>query len=145
MSGFYRHMLQGTMTAHYSITELAREFAVTTRTIRHYEEQGLLHPRREGAARIFSHRDRVRLKLALRGKRLGFSLNDIRELFELYDLARNERAQLQNFLVKLERRRVMLEQQREDISVMLNEISFFSGQCQRLLASDEGAEPEKVT
>lgn len=120
----------------FTISELAREFGVTTRTIRHYEDQGLLCPRREGMARIFSHRDRVRLKLALRGKRLGFSLNEIRELFELYDLAHDERRQLEEFLAKLEKRRAMLEQQREDIEVMLNEVSFFAGQCRRLLAGN---------
>jgi DNA-binding transcriptional MerR regulator len=131
------------MSQTFSISELAREFAVTTRTIRHYEEQGLLTPRREGTSRIFSARDRVRLKLALRGKRLGFSLSDIRELFELYDLARDERKQLEEFLAKLEKRRALLEQQKEDIEVMLNEVSFFAGQCRRLLATSNEA-PEKV-
>jgi DNA-binding transcriptional MerR regulator len=131
------------MSQTFSISELAREFAVTTRTIRHYEEQGLLTPRREGTSRIFSARDRVRLKLALRGKRLGFSLSDIRELFELYDLARDERKQLEEFLAKLEKRRALLEQQKEDIEVMLNEVSFFAGQCRRLLATSHEA-PEKV-
>lgn len=123
------------MSQTFSISELAREFGVTTRTIRHYEEQGLLSPRREGISRIFSARDRVRLKLALRGKRLGFSLSDIRELFELYDLARDERKQLEEFLAKLEKRRALLEQQKEDIEVMLNEVTFFAGQCRRLLAA----------
>lgn len=118
----------------YSISELAQEFGVTTRTIRHYEAQGLLNPMRDGTSRIFSPRDRVRLKLALRGKRLGFSLNEIRELFELYDLARDERRQLEEFLTKLERRRNLLEQQREDIEVLLNEVNFFAAQCRRLLA-----------
>lgn len=127
------------MPVQYSITDLAKEFAVTTRTLRHYEEQGLLRPRREGATRIFSPRDRARLKLALRGKRLGFSLSDIRQLFELYDLARNEKEQLLNFLAMLESRRRALEQQREDITIMLNEINFFSTQCQRLLAGNAGA------
>lgn len=131
------------MSQTFSISELAREFGVTTRTIRHYEEQGLLSPRREGTSRIFSARDRVRLKLALRGKRLGFSLSDIRELFELYDLARDERKQLEEFLAKLEKRRALLEQQKEDIEVMLNEVSFFSGQCRRLLATSNEA-PEKA-
>jgi DNA-binding transcriptional MerR regulator len=131
------------MSQTFSISELAREFAVTTRTIRHYEEQGLLTPRREGTSRIFSARDRVRLKLALRGKRLGFSLSDIRELFELYDLARDERKQLEEFLAKLEKRRALLEQQKEDIEVMLNEVSFFAGQCRRLLVTSHEA-PEKV-
>lgn len=119
----------------YSITELAREFGVTTRTIRHYEDRGLLNPKREGTIRVFSNRDRVRLKLALRGTRLGFSLNDIRELFELYDLAKDESRQLEEFIAKLEKRRAILEQQREDIEVMLNEINFFATQCRRLLAS----------
>jgi len=136
-------MLQSTTSAHYTITDLAKEFAVTTRTIRHYEEQGLLSPSREGTVRIFSHRDRARLKLALRGKRLGFSLNDIRELFVVNDLAKQERQQLLEFLAKLEKRRAILEQQREDIAVMLEEINFFSGQCQRLLVSNRSKVPEK--
>ena len=121
------------MSTTYSISELAKEFAVTTRTIRYYEDQGLLSPRREGLNRVFTNRDRVRLKLALRGKRLGFSLSEIRELFELYDVSRDEQRQLEEFLERLERRRVLLEQQREDIEVMLNEINFFAGQCRRLL------------
>jgi len=128
----------------FSITELAKEFGVTTRTIRHYEEQSLLCPAREGTSRIFSQRDRVRLKLALRGKRLGFSLSEIRELFELYDLAKDEKRQLEAFLVKLERRRAALEQQREDIEVMLNEINFFAGQCRRLLAGNHDTKTESV-
>lgn len=133
-----------TMLRIFSITELAKEFGVTTRTIRHYEEQGLLNPAREGTSRIFSQRDRVRLKLALRGKRLGFSLSEIRELFELYDLAKDEKRQLEAFLVKLERRRAALEQQREDIEVMLNEIDFFAGQCRRLLAGDAETKAKSV-
>lgn len=128
----------------YSISELAKEFSVTTRTIRHYEEQGLLNPRREGTNRIFSNRDRVRLKLALRGKRLGFSLSDIRELFELYDSARDEKKQLEVFLQKLEKRRAILQQQREDVEVMLNEIDFFANQCRRLLASGSEDKSEKA-
>lgn len=127
------------MSKTYTISDLAREFGITTRTLRHYEDQGLVTPVRDGVARIYSHRDRVRLKLALRGKRLGFSLNELRELFELYDLANDERRQLEEFAVKLERRRAQLEQQREDVEVMLNEIQFFATQCRRLLAeSDAG-------
>ncbi|HWP86258.1 MAG TPA: MerR family DNA-binding transcriptional regulator [Burkholderiales bacterium] len=124
------------MSAIHTITELASEFGITTRTIRHYEDEGLLSPRREGQNRLFSPRDRVRLKLALRGKRLGFSLSEIRELFDLYDLARDEKGQLEQFLTKLEKRRALLEQQREDIEVMLNEIAFFEIQCRKLLAAD---------
>jgi DNA-binding transcriptional MerR regulator len=125
------------MAETYTISQLAAEFSVTTRTIRFYEDQGLISPKREGSSRVFSSRDRVRLKLALRGKRLGFSLAEIRELFELYDISRDERKQLEQFLAKLDRRRAHLEQQREDIEVMLNEISFFATQCRRLLR--EGA------
>jgi DNA-binding transcriptional MerR regulator len=121
------------MSRSYSISELAKEFGVTTRTIRFYEDQGLVSPKRSGATRVFSDRDRVRLKLALRGKRLGFSLAEIRELFELYDVSRDEKKQLEAFLVRLERRRALLEQQREDIEVMINEIDFFANQCRRLL------------
>ena len=124
------------MTVTYTIAALSREFGVTTRTIRHYEEQGLLSPGRQGVNRVFSSRDRVRLKLALRGKRLGFSLQDIKELFELYDMARDERRQLLVFMDKLEKRKVLLEQQREDIEVLLEEVRFFATQCRRLLEQD---------
>ena len=132
------------MTKTYTITELATEFGVTTRTMRHYEDQGLLSPRRDGTNRLFSNRDRVRLKLALRGKRLGFSLAEIRELFDLYDQAHDENQQLQEVMAKLQRRRAMLEQQREDIEVMLNEIAFFENQCRKLVAENQlsGKEPE---
>ena len=128
--------LHGTMSATYKITELAQEFGVTTRTIRHYEDEGLLNPSRQGTVRIFSARDRVRLKLALRGKRLGFSLQDIKELFDLYDTVRDERRQLEAFLERLERRKALLEQQREDVEVMLNEVQFFATQCRRILEQD---------
>lgn len=122
------------MTATYTITELAEEFGVTTRTIRHYEAEGLLTPQRRGLSRVFSARDRVRLKLALRGKRLGFSLQEIKELFDLYDLSKDEHKQLEVFLTKLEKRRARLEQQREDVEVMLQEVEFFATQCRKLLA-----------
>lgn len=136
-------LLQSTMSVTYTISELAKEFGVTTRTIRFYEDQGLLSPARDGTNRVFSNRDRVRLKLALRGKRLGFSLAEIRELFELYDVSRDERKQLEEFLSRLDRRREHLEQQREDIEVMLNEINFFANQCRRLLKGKPGGEEAK--
>ena len=129
------------MSATHTITELAKEFDITTRTIRHYEDEGLLSPRREGQNRLFSQRDRVRLKLALRGKRLGFTLAEIRELFDLYDLARDEKRQLEQFMTKLEKRRASLEQQREDIEVLLNEITFFESQCRKLLADNAAPQP----
>jgi DNA-binding transcriptional MerR regulator len=127
------------MTNTFTISDLAREFDVTTRTIRHYEEQGLISPSREGTNRVFSGRDRVRLKLALRGKRLGFSLQEIKELFDLYDVSQDERHQLEVFLDKLERRKALLVQQREDVEVMLREVDFFASQCRRLLT-----QPPKV-
>lgn len=132
------------MATTYSISDLAGEFGVTTRTIRHYEEQGLLSPRREGTNRIFNNLDRIRLKLALRGKRLGFSLSDIRELFELYDLSKDENKQVEEFLGKLEKRRALLEQQREDIEVMLAEINFFATQCRRALAGGNDEKKERL-
>ena len=130
------------MSETHTITDLAKEFGITTRTIRHYEDEGLLSPAREGLNRLFSHRDRVRLKLALRGKRLGLSLAEIRELFNLYDLARDEQLQLRQFLAKLEKRRAQMVQQREDIEVMLNEITFFESQCRKLLAKHENADQQ---
>lgn len=128
------------MSRVYTIRALSREFGVSTRTLRHYEDEGLVSPERRGTTRLYSPRDRVRLKLALRGKRLGFSLGEIRELFQLYDLANGERAKLEEFAIKLERQRAQLEQQREDVEVMLNEINFFATQCQRLLADRQAAE-----
>lgn len=125
------------MSDTYTISDLAKEFGITTRTLRFYEDQGILSPAREGTNRIFSHRDRVRLKLTLRGKRLGFTLADIKDLFDLYDLARDEKKQLREFLARLERRRGLLEQQQEDIAVMLNEITFFETQCRQLLAQGD--------
>ena len=136
-------LVRSTMSTTYTISELAKEFGVTTRTIRFYEDQGLLSPKREGTARVFSSRDRVRLKLALRGKRLGFSIAEIRELFELYDVSRDEKKQLEEFLSRLDRRRAHLEQQREDIEVMLNEINFFANQCRRLLKGKVDDEESK--
>ncbi len=129
------NILQRTMTSVYTITDLAKEFEITTRAIRHYEDEGLLNPQRDGSNRLFSNRDRVRLKLALRGKRLGFSLAEIRELFDLYDNAGDERPQLEALLSKLERHRAQLEQRREDLNVMLSEITFFENQCRKLLAA----------
>lgn len=125
--------------ATYTISDLAREFGVTTRTLRHYEHEGLLTPERKGLARVFTGRDRARLKLALRGKRLGFSLQELKELFRLYDVAKKQPRELGNFLTKLEKRKTLLEQQREDIDVMLREVEFFAAQCRRVLAQSTAA------
>ena len=119
----------------FTITELADEFALTTRAIRFYEDQGLLSPERRGTRRIYSPRERVRLKLVLRGKRLGMSLADISGILDLYDADHSERPQLLKFLEVLGARRVLLEQQREDIDVVLEEISSIERDCRKRLKS----------
>lgn len=125
--------LDNLAAATYTITDLAREFDITTRAIRFYEDQGLLRPGRVGRKRVYSRRDRTRLKLTLRGKRLGFSLGDIRELFELFDGNRGEEIQLRHFIQILDERRALLKQQQRDIEAVLREIDNAHGKCQRLL------------
>ena len=117
----------------HSISALAKEFALTTRAIRFYEDSGLISPQRKGSARIYGERERVRLKLILRGKRLGLSLAEIGELLDLYEVARNERAQLAKFLVLLGERRARLLQQKEDIDATLAEIDGVERECRRRL------------
>jgi DNA-binding transcriptional MerR regulator len=117
----------------YSISDLAHEFDVTPRAIRFYEDEGLLTPRREGSRRVYSKRDYVRLKLVLRGKRLGLSLAQVREMFDLYDSAKDERAQLEKFLAALEARREQLERQRTEIDEELAEIRAFELQSKKIL------------
>jgi len=129
--------------ATYTITDLAREFGLTTRAIRFYEDQGLLHPQRVGRNRIYANGDRVRLKLTLRGKRLGLSLSEIRELIDMYGAAKGDRQQLQRFLEVLQNRRSALEQQREDIEAVLGEISSFEQQCRALLRKNTGSKAKK--
>lgn len=119
--------------ATFTITELSREFDVTPRTIRYYEDQGLLFPQRSGLQRVYAKRDRTRLKLALRGKRLGLSLAEIKSMIDMYDTAQDEEGQLVKFLAALAQRRAALEQQREDIEALLAEISGFEQQCRELL------------
>lgn len=110
------------MSGSYSISDLAREFDLTTRTIRFYEDEGLLSPERRGQTRIYSAGDRVRLMLILRGKRLNFSLAECKEIFDLYDPEQGNRAQLTLMLDKLGRRREALEQQLKDIRQMQKEL-----------------------
>lgn len=116
-----------------SIGELAREFDVTPRAIRFYEAEGLLAPRRDGQRRIYAARDRTRLKLTLRGKRLGLTLGEIRELIDMYDAGRDERPQLERFLAILAQHRDALEQQREDIEAQLLEIAAFEKRVRQKL------------
>ncbi|WP_313689442.1 MerR family transcriptional regulator [Achromobacter mucicolens] len=118
----------------WTISELAREFDVTPRTIRFYEDQGIVSPAREGRNRIFGPRDRTRLKLALRGKRLGLQLSEILTLIDMYDGPGDTEVQLRQYLSVLEQHRATLEQQRRDIDDTLQEISEQECQCRALLA-----------
>ncbi|GAB5378779.1 MAG: MerR family DNA-binding transcriptional regulator [Aliiglaciecola sp.] len=113
----------------FSIGELAKEFAVTPRSIRFYEEQQLLTPKREGQSRIYSNKDRVRLKLVLRGKRLGFSLAETKTLFNLYDSHQNSAAQLETMLQMTEQKRAVLNQQLEDIRMLMSELDDVESRC----------------
>ncbi len=114
----------------YSISDLARELDITPRAIRFYEEQGMLSPERRGLERIYSGRDKVTLKLILRGKRIGFSLAECKELIELYDPASGNRKQLETFVQKIAERRVQLEQQLLDIQQMQLELDTAEERCQ---------------
>ena len=121
----------------YSISDLSKEFDITTRSIRFYEDQGLLKPKRRGQTRIYVLKDRVRLKLILRGKRLGFSLADTRRLFELYDADKNSSSQLQTMLDLVEDKKSSLQQQMDDIKVVLMELNSAEQQCRSALAFQE--------
>lgn len=131
-----RHVAAPGQRATYSISDLAREFALTTRAIRFYEDCGLITPTREKRTRVYGERERVRLKLILRGKRLGLALSEIGELLDLYEVRRNERAQLTAFLAMLAERRMRLLQQREDIEAVLAEIDGIERECRRRLKGD---------
>ena len=122
------------MSETYGIAELAREFDVTTRTIRFYEDKGLLSPARNGQRRIYASRDRVRLRLIMRGKRLGFSLDEIRQMIDLYDIDPTEVTQLRHFLDKIRQRKETLVLQQADIVETLEEMHRIESQCSALLS-----------
>jgi DNA-binding transcriptional MerR regulator len=121
------------MTDSFSITDLAREFDVTTRTIRFYEDQGLIAPQRQGQTRIYGQRDRVRLRLIMRGKRLGFALKEIRDLLDLYETDRSEITQLTILINKIDERRDALRKQRDDINATIDELDLLEENCQQEL------------
>ncbi len=121
-------------TPTWTISELAQEFSITPRTIRFYEDQGIVSPSRAGRNRIYHARDRARLKLALRGKRLGLQLAEVLSLIDMYDGPGDTDAQLRHYMGVLEKHRSMLEQQRKDIDETLKEIRRQQTSCEALLA-----------
>lgn len=122
----------------FTITELAGEFDVTARAIRFYEDVGLLSPDRAGRNRVYTQRDRTRLKLTLRGKRLGLSLQEIKQLVDMYDSPSDTAQQLDAFLQVLGEHRRLLEQQQEDIEITLAEIEQHEARCRMLLKKHAG-------
>ena len=125
------------MTQTYSISDLARELDITTRAIRFYEEQDMLSPERRGQERVYSARDKVTLKLILRGKRIGFSLAECKELIELYDPTHGNRKQLETFMQKIAQRRTQLAQQLLDIEQMQMELDTAEERCRAALAQTQ--------
>lgn len=127
--------------ATWTISELAQEFGVTPRTIRFYEDQGIVSPARAGRNRVYATRDRTRLKLALRGRRLGLQLAEIVTLINLYDRSHaSTTAQLQHYAEVLDQHRQKLEQQRLDLDETLKEIRYQQADCQALLRSRRAAD-----
>ena len=121
----------------YTIADLAREFDITARAIRFYEDHGLLAPSRQGAggrSRVYAARDRTRLKLTLRGKRLGLTLSEIKSIVDMYESPKDTVAQMNRFLGVLAHQRETLEQQRTDIDMALGDIAAHEDECRRMLA-----------
>ncbi len=113
----------------WTIAQIADEFGITHRTVRHYEDLGLLSPERRGLNRVYHRRDRTRLNLILRGKRLGFPLEEIRTIIDLYDAPRGRASQLEYVLSQIDERRVDLEQRRRDLDDALKELDAFEESC----------------
>jgi DNA-binding transcriptional MerR regulator len=113
----------------WTIRQVADEFDVTHRTVRHYEELGLITPERRGTTRVYHRRDRTRLALILRGKRLGFPLEEIRTIIDLYDRPRGKASQLEYVLGQIDERRTDLEQRRRDLEDALTELAEFERRC----------------
>ena len=120
-------------TTTYSISELAKEFDITTRTIRHYEEIGLLAPQRRGQTRIYRPADRTKLKLILRGKRLGFSLEQSRNIIEMYDPESGNTEQLKSLLTSIQQQRQHIEEQINDINLLMKDLDDAERLCQKSL------------
>ena len=129
------------MSSTFTIGELAREFDLTTRAIRFYEDSGLLTPQRSGRNRVYTQRDRTRLKLTLRGKRLGLTLAEVKELVDMYESPRDTLPQLKKFLVVLAAHREQLEQQMADLHATLDEVRSHEKEARRLLAAGQKRAP----
>lgn len=123
------------MSKQYSIRELAEEFDVTTRTIRFYEEKGLLMPSRQGQNRVFDAADRTRLRLILRGKRLGLTLEESSEIIGMYEHGKSNRRQLQTLIEKIREKRSQLQQQQQDLELMLLDLRDAEEQCMTALGA----------
>ena len=134
------------MATIYSISDLAREFDLTTRAMRFYEDMGLLQPSRSGPGgrnRVYSGRDRTRLKLTLRAKRLGLSLTEAKEIIDLYDSPRDTGVQLQKFLEVLAKHQQQLEAQMTDLQANLDELKIHQREAQALLAKTKNSKGAK--
>jgi DNA-binding transcriptional MerR regulator len=136
------------MASQFSISDLAKEFDLTTRAIRFYEDMGLLEPERSGPGgrnRVYSSRDRTRLKLTLRAKRLGLSLVEAKELIDMYDTPRDTGPQLKKFMVVLAEHRQQLESQLADLHATLEEVKTHEKEARNLLARSEKLASKKVS
>jgi DNA-binding transcriptional MerR regulator len=131
--------------ATYSISDLASEFDITTRTIRFYEEKGLLAPTRSGTNRIYSPADRTKLRLILRGKRLGFTLEESRDIIEMYDPSGGNQEQLQKLIDRIRLQRLQLEQQIADAQAMIVELREAEENCQRAFPTARRSAKKPVT
>ncbi|MFT4713472.1 MAG: DNA-binding transcriptional MerR regulator [Candidatus Azotimanducaceae bacterium] len=120
-------------TKTYAIGDLAAEFNITTRTLRFYEEKGLLSPTRQGQIRVYNARDRARLKLILRGKRLGLDLQESSEIISMYDPGTNNRKQLKALLKKIQEKKIQLIRQQEDLDAMVVDLESWEQNCNEAL------------
>ena len=128
----------------FTIGDLAREFGVTLRALRFYEDKGLLSPRRQGLNRLYSRRDRARLKLVLLGKRIGFSLVEIREILDLYDAKGGKMKQLRVALAKFETQLDHLREQQRDVEQAIEELTRVRNETETLLRQREAGEGGKA-
>ena len=139
MSALSAHVVQPAFVATFTIGELAREFDLTMRAIRFYEDCGLVSPQRNGRHRVYTQRDRTRLKLTLRGKRLGLTLAEVKELVDMYESPRDTQAQLTKFLLVLATHRAQLEQQMADLHATLDEVRTHEKDAHRRLVGSVAA------